>query len=105
MTHPNMPSAAAVDPAVIALQPPAGAHFAQPVPRETLAAQIRTGGYAVLGAPALGWIADHFGARWTLIGGGALTSLGTIAAALTIGRWQGVRVRTLRSGLVTSRTG
>jgi MFS family permease len=58
-----------------------------------------------LGAPALGWIADHFGARWTLIGGGALTSLGTIVAALTIGRWQGVRVRTLRSDLVTSRTG
>ena len=24
------------------------------------------------GSPLLGWIAEHFGARWTLIGGGAL---------------------------------
>lgn len=45
-----------------------------------------------LGAPALGWISDRFGARWTLIGGGALTSLGTLVAALTLGRLQGVRL-------------
>src|SRR5215203_5499864 len=43
-------------------------------------------------APALGWISDTFGARWTLIGGGALTTIGTIVAALTLGRLQGVRI-------------
>ena len=26
-----------------------------------------------IGAPLLGWVAEHFGARWTLVGGGALT--------------------------------
>ncbi|MPZ95523.1 MAG: MFS transporter [Propionibacteriales bacterium] len=35
-----------------------------------------------LGAPILGWVAEQFGGRWTLIGGGALTVLGTVAATL-----------------------
>jgi MFS family permease len=34
-----------------------------------------------VGAPMLGWIAEHLGARWTLIGGGAITVLGTLAIA------------------------
>src|SRR5829696_7763529 len=33
-----------------------------------------------VGAPLLGAIADAFGARWTLIGGGALTALGALTA-------------------------
>ena len=33
-----------------------------------------------LGAPLLGWVAEHFGARWTLVGGGALTAIGTLVA-------------------------
>jgi MFS family permease len=45
-----------------------------------------------IGAPVLGWISERFGARWTLIGGGALTTAGTLVAALTIGRLQGVRI-------------
>ena len=45
-----------------------------------------------VGAPALGWIADRFGARWTLVGGGALTTIGTLTAALVLGRRQGVSV-------------
>ena len=45
-----------------------------------------------VGAPALGWISDRFGARWTLVGGGALTTAGTLLAALTLGRLQGVRI-------------
>jgi MFS family permease len=45
-----------------------------------------------VGAPVLGWVADTFGARWTMIGGGTLTTLGTAVAALTIGRLQGVRL-------------
>ena len=44
------------------------------------------------GAPALGWIADHFGARWTLTGGGALTALGSLGAAAVLGRHQGVGI-------------
>jgi MFS family permease len=44
-----------------------------------------------IGAPVLGWVAEQWGARWTLIGGGALTIVGTIlATALMAGR-QGVR--------------
>ena len=45
-----------------------------------------------LGAPALGAIADAVGSRWTLIGGGALTILGTLIAAAVFGRKQGVSV-------------
>jgi MFS family permease len=45
-----------------------------------------------VGAPTLGWVAEHFGARWTLIGGGALTVIGTITAAVLFGRRQSVVV-------------
>ncbi|GAA4809445.1 MFS transporter [Nocardioides caeni] len=33
-----------------------------------------------LGAPAIGWIGEHFGARWTLVVGGALVLVGVAAA-------------------------
>jgi MFS family permease len=42
------------------------------------------------GAPALGWVAERYGARWTLIGGGALTALGALTAAVLLGPRQGV---------------
>lgn len=45
-----------------------------------------------IGAPALGWLAEHFGARWTLIGGGALTMIGAIGSAIVFGRRQHVVV-------------
>ena len=45
-----------------------------------------------IGAPLLGWIAEHFGARWTLVGGGALTVVGTIVSAAVFARRQGVVV-------------
>ena len=35
-----------------------------------------------IGAPIIGWIGEHFGARWTLIGGGGLTVAGTLLAVL-----------------------
>jgi len=35
-----------------------------------------------LGAPIVGWVGGTFGARWTLIGGGGLTLLGVVVAAL-----------------------
>ena len=34
-----------------------------------------------IGAPALGWVADTFGPRWTLIGGGLAAALGLAAVA------------------------
>jgi MFS family permease len=43
-----------------------------------------------IGAPLLGWLADHAGARWTLIGGGALTALGTVIAVAVFARHEGV---------------
>jgi MFS family permease len=39
-----------------------------------------------IGAPLLGWIGEVFGARWTLIGGGALTIVGVILSVLLVGR-------------------
>ncbi len=34
-----------------------------------------------LGAPVVGWVGETFGARWTLIGGGALTIVGVLISA------------------------
>jgi MFS family permease len=48
-----------------------------------------------IGAPVLGWVAEQWGARWTLIGGGALTAVGTILATVLMSHRQGVRI-TLR---------
>jgi MFS family permease len=39
-----------------------------------------------IGAPLLGWIGEAFGARWTLIGGGALTIVGVILSVLLVRR-------------------
>ena len=35
-----------------------------------------------LGAPVIGWIGEEFGARWTLVGGGAVTLVGVVVAGL-----------------------
>jgi MFS family permease len=45
-----------------------------------------------VGAPALGWVSEAFGARWTLIAGGLLTASGTLLAAFLFGRRQHVSV-------------
>ena len=46
-----------------------------------------------IGAPTLGWIAEQYGARWTLVGGGLLTVLGAIGSAIVFGRRQHVVVQ------------
>jgi MFS family permease len=46
-----------------------------------------------IGAPTLGWVAEQYGARWTLVGGGLLTVLGVIGSAIVLGRSQHVTVR------------
>ncbi len=46
-----------------------------------------------VGAPTLGWVAEQYGARWTLVGGGLLTILGVIGSAIVLGRSQHVTVR------------
>ncbi len=43
-----------------------------------------------LGAPLIGLVGEVFGARWTLIGGGVGTVLGTLVAAALFGRSQGL---------------
>jgi MFS family permease len=45
------------------------------------------------GAPLLGWVAEHFGARWTLVGGGALTIVGTLIATVAFAHHQQVELR------------
>jgi MFS family permease len=43
-----------------------------------------------LGAPVVGWVGETFGARWTLIGGGIATILGTLLAVLVFSRAKGL---------------
>ena len=38
-----------------------------------------------LGAPIVGWVGATFGARWTLIGGGAMSVIGVCVAVLAFG--------------------
>ncbi len=55
-----------------------------------------------LGSPFIGWIGHQFGARWTLIGGGALTILGVLFAVAVFTRGRRVlerRVLTAQSTL------
>ena len=46
-----------------------------------------------IGSPILGWVGEVFGPRWTLIGGGAATTIGVLASALVLSR---VRARQRR---------
>ena len=41
-----------------------------------------------IGAPILGWVGEALGARWTLIGGGALSVLGTLLCTALLARRQ-----------------
>jgi MFS family permease len=43
-----------------------------------------------LGAPIVGWVGQEFGARWTLVGGGAATVLGTAFAVVMFSRAKGL---------------
>jgi MFS family permease len=43
-----------------------------------------------VGAPIVGWVGEVFGARWTLIGGGGMTVLGTLLAVAVFSRTQGI---------------
>jgi MFS family permease len=43
-----------------------------------------------LGAPIVGWVGATFGARWTLIGGGAITIAGILAAVAVFGWSRGL---------------
>lgn len=45
-----------------------------------------------IGAPMLGWVAERYGARWTMIGGGALTMLGTLVATAVFARNQNLMI-------------
>ena len=47
-----------------------------------------------LGAPLIGWIADHLGARWGLIAGGAICLAASVAAAAWLARGRRVRLET-----------
>lgn len=45
-------------------------------------------GGAPIGSPILGWVGEVFGARWTLIGGGALSTLGVLLCVALLARRQ-----------------
>jgi hypothetical protein len=38
----------------------------------------------------VGWVGETFGARWTLIGGGAITMLGVLVAVAVFARSKGL---------------
>lgn len=44
-----------------------------------------------LGAPVIGWIGEELGARWTLVGGGAVTLVGVVVAGLVHARLERAR--------------
>jgi MFS family permease len=46
-----------------------------------------------VGAPVVGWVGEEFGARWTLVGGGAVALIGTVAAVIIFLRSSGLVVR------------
>ncbi len=46
-----------------------------------------------LGSPVVGWVGETYGARWTLVGGGAVTLLGTLVAAALFARRATLRAR------------
>lgn len=51
-----------------------------------------------LGAPVMGWVGQHFGARWTFALGGLLTTLGVLVAAAVYLRLRG-GVRAVLTGV------
>ena len=53
-----------------------------------------------VGAPVIGWIGETFGARWTLVIGGAVVVLGTLVAALLFSRAEPRAPRMTRHGAV-----
>ncbi|MDT9594289.1 MFS transporter [Nocardioides zeae] len=48
-----------------------------------------------VGAPLIGWIGSHLGARWTLIVGGAATVLGILVSLAVLGHLKDLRRRVL----------
>jgi MFS family permease len=50
-------------------------------------------GGAPLGSPLVGWVAEEFGARMSLIAGGAISLAATVALGLVFARMRGVQVR------------
>lgn len=57
-----------------------------------------TGGTPI-GAPTLGWVADRFGARWTLYLGGSMAVVGTVVITFALARDQvGPTIRERRRG-------
>jgi hypothetical protein len=60
-----------------------------------------------IGSPIVGWVGQTFGARWTLVGGGAATLVGTLLAVVVFSRAQGLighRARTTEDAPVRSDT-
>jgi MFS family permease len=59
-----------------------------------------------VGAPIIGWAAEVLGPRWSLLGGGIMTLLGTLAVTGLLARRNGVVMRPRlrpRPGLSVSR--
>jgi MFS family permease len=52
---------------------------------------ILMGGTPV-GAPVIGWVGQTFGARWTLIGGGAVTLVVVLAATVWLMRTEDIHL-------------
>jgi MFS family permease len=46
-----------------------------------------------IGAPIIGWLAQTFGARWSLLAGGIISALAAIIAGLVLARREGVVLR------------
>jgi len=56
-----------------------------------------------LGPPAIGWVGEQYGARWTLFVGGTLTLLGVLASAALFLRLQRVLTADEQAGSLNPR--
>ncbi len=59
-------------------------------------------GGSPVGAPLIGWVAEHLGARWSIAGGGLITALGTIAVTALFAARSGLELRPQRWRLRTA---
>ncbi|MBV9822014.1 MAG: MFS transporter, partial [Actinobacteria bacterium] len=55
-----------------------------------------------IGAPVVGWLAEHYGPRWSLLGGGFLTAAAAVGCALLLARRTGALRRSGPSAPVAS---
>jgi len=61
-------------------------------------------GGAPLGSPMVGWVAEQFGARMSLIAGGLISAVAAVGVALLLARARGTSARSYLRRVVPARS-